>query len=215
MVKRNYYVLPFILIIFALLIFDNVAYGDALTLPASLEEIGEMAFYGDTSLDEVYIPDGTVFIGPQAFAHSGIKKIHIPLSVTDIASDAFEQTDVVILSSVNSEARKFADRYDITWKNEGDIPLTEECFPDNNFRNWIISNYDSDQNGLLNSEEIQAVQYINCSSRGFTSLKGIEFFTSLHYLYCSNNGLIELNLSGCSELKEIYCNNNQLVSLDL
>ena len=215
MVKRNYYVLPFILIIFALLIFDNVAYGDALTLPASLEEIGEMAFYGDTSLDEVYIPDGTVFIGPQAFAHSGIKKIHIPLSVTDIASDAFEQTDVVIFSSAISEARKYADRYEISWKNEGDIPLTEKCFPDNNFRNWITSNYDSDQNGLLNSEEIQAVQYMNCSSRGFTLLEGIGFFSNLKYLYCSNNGLTELNLSGCSELKEIYCNNNQLISLDV
>ena len=64
-------------------------FADTLTLPAALREIGEEAFYGDASLDEVVIPDGTETIGPRAFADSGLKRILIPDSVNGIADDAF------------------------------------------------------------------------------------------------------------------------------
>ena len=66
------------------------AQADVLTLPAGLKTIEEEAFYGDTSLSEVVLPEGLTTIGSKAFANSRVKWIYIPASVTSIADDAFE-----------------------------------------------------------------------------------------------------------------------------
>ena len=71
------------------------AFADTLSLPASLTVIGEEAFMGDTSLDEVILPDGLTEIQAGAFAGSSLQAIHIPASVTSIAADAFAGTDPV------------------------------------------------------------------------------------------------------------------------
>ncbi len=48
-----------------------------------------------------------------------------------------------------------------------------------------------------------------------TALKGIEYFTSLRWLNCSENRLISLDVSGCIWLNSLYCSNNKLISLDV
>ena len=48
-----------------------------------------------------------------------------------------------------------------------------------------------------------------------TSLKGIEYFTSLKHLNCSGNKLTELNISNNTDLEFLYCSSNELTSLDV
>ena len=48
-----------------------------------------------------------------------------------------------------------------------------------------------------------------------TALKGIEYFTSLRWLNCSENRLISLDVSGCTWLEYLDCSENKLISLDV
>ena len=76
------------LLIVCLLAFCS-AESNLLTIPASVLRIDEEAFFGDTSLDEVVLPEGIESIGNRAFAGSSIKRVYLPASLTEIAEDAF------------------------------------------------------------------------------------------------------------------------------
>lgn len=65
------------------------ASAETLCLPAGLTEIGDEAFRGDTSLDEVILPDGLLCIGPGAFADSSVKSVYLPDSLESIDPTAF------------------------------------------------------------------------------------------------------------------------------
>ncbi len=61
-----------------------------LTLPKSMKEIKSEAFVGNTSLDEVVLPEGIETIGSRAFAESSVASINLPNSISYIADDAFD-----------------------------------------------------------------------------------------------------------------------------
>lgn len=61
-----------------------------LSLPEALETIEEEAFYGDTSIDKVVVPEGVIEIGRKAFAYSSLNEISLPSSLQSIAYDAFD-----------------------------------------------------------------------------------------------------------------------------
>ena len=119
--------------------------------------------------------------------------------------------------------------------NFENVIINEENFPDENFRNYLLSQpYGAD--GMLTDVEITEVRKISVGNNNVQSLKGIEFFTSLRELTCSENPitaldvskntrltslicwgnqLTELNISGCSLLKELFCIENLLTTLDV
>ena len=124
----------------------------------------------------------------------------------------------------------------------GGIPLNSDYFPDLNFRKIIKDNYDNDKDGILSDDEISKIVSISNSNKtggeiSISSLKGIEYFTSLSYLYCvncqnlsfldiSNNlalrtltcsgcNLTDLNIINNTELVDLDCRGNQISSLDL
>ena len=101
--------------------------GSVLTLPAALEVIEEEAFYGDDSLEEVVIPYGATTIGPRAFAYSGLKRITIPDTVTEIAGDAFEGTDgLTIFAPASSYAYEFAVEHELSRENDTSSFINEK-----------------------------------------------------------------------------------------
>ena len=65
----------------------------------------------------------------------------------------------------------------------------------------------------INTESpvIAATFSLDLGGKGITNLFGIQFFTSLNSLTCSNNGLLLLPPLP-PVLKELYCNSNQLTS---
>ncbi len=97
-----------------------------------------------------------------------------------------------------------------------DVEISETNFPDPNFRQYIIDiGWDSDGDGILKDDEISVLNYISCDNRGIKSLKGIEYFTGLEAIWCSNNQLTSLDVSKNTALKELIVDNNQLSNLDV
>ena len=125
----------------------------------------------------------------------------------------------------------------------GDVKIAE-AFPDPNFRKYVEEKFDYNDDGTLNQSELAAVAAVKELEFGMyalhhekiSTLKGIEYFTSLEklscpliqlseldvsqnkaltYLDCEQNQLSELNVSGCSALRYLDCLRNELSALDV
>ena len=94
------------------------------------------------------------------------------------------------------------------------IVINETNFPDENFRNWILSQ-DYGQDGVLTEEEINSVKSMFIDPQNIADLKGIEFFPALSILSCGINKLTSLDVSKNVALTTLYCSSNQLTSLDV
>ena len=67
--------------------------------------------------------------------------------------------------------------------------------PDPTFREFCRSNFDIDKDGVLTKKEAAVVEQIDVKGKNISSLAGIEFFTNLTKLDCSNNKLTTLSLA--------------------
>lgn len=98
------------------------------------------------------------------------------------------------------------------------VEVNSTNFTDENFRNWILNpknlnGFGSD--GILTDDEIQNITEIDVKEQNISSLKGIEFFTSLERLTCTRNNLTSLDVSSNTALTALYCSNNLLKELDV
>jgi Leucine-rich repeat (LRR) protein len=108
--------------------------------------------------------------------------------------------------------------------------------PDENFRNYLVENFDKNEDSEISKEEALLIKTINCSNKDINSLSGMEYLVNLQDLNCSGNNLTSLSLSantalrtldcsdnqlstmdiiGCTELRQLYCENNNLTSLNV
>ncbi len=92
-----------------------------------------------------------------------------------------------------------------------DVAVNKANFPDAAFRSYIRSKFGT----TLTTSTIAAIKELDVSESGIYSLSGIEYFTALENLDCSNNKLTTLDLSRNTELLNLYCNDNKLTTLDL
>jgi len=92
--------------------------------------------------------------------------------------------------------------------------INETTFPDENFRNFILSQ-DYGADGRISESEVPNITTIDCQNLGIENLKGIEYFTSLKILYCQDNQLQALDVSKCIALRHLTCQKNQLQTLDV
>ena len=70
-----------------------------LTMPAALQIIDEEAFYGDTFIDKVVLPENITEIRARAFANSTLSEINLPDSLTFIDNTAFDGPDKVTVTA--------------------------------------------------------------------------------------------------------------------
>ena len=89
--------------------------------------------------------------------------------------------------------------------------LTADNFPDAKFLSYLQATYPY---GLTASSAAD-VQYLDVSSKGISSLVGIEHFTALKRLICSGNSLTALDVSSNTALDTLFCGNNKLTALDV
>ena len=101
-----------------------------------------------------------------------------------------------------------------------DVAIDEANFPDEVFREYV-SGLDKNNDGSLSDSEIAAVTVIDVHKKEYyyyydfeesedkiSSLKGIEYFTSLESLDCSCNLITALDLSKNTALVRLNCSSN-------
>jgi hypothetical protein len=95
------------------------------------------------------------------------------------------------------------------------IPTGE--IPDMVFRDYLLRNFDRDLDGFISTEEAKMVKEMNLNNNeSVTSLKGIEYFTSLENLYLrGHHRLEELDLSNNPELRILDCCETYVLNLNL
>ncbi len=128
--------------------------------------------------------------------------------------------------------------------DHGDVPMDEAHFPDRYFRDYVARKFDTNQDGVLNYDEIMAVKNINQAedrdageSGKAQNIRGISYFTVLEKLYwkgsdaltefdvsknaalthlsITGSGLTALDVSSNRELKYLNCQYNRLTKLEL
>ena len=89
--------------------------------------------------------------------------------------------------------------------------------PDDNFEQALINlGYDSGPlDDFVPTANINTVTNLNIIDKGITDLTGIEDFTDLISINCSNNSLTNLNVSHNNSLTTLYCGVNNLTYLNV
>ena len=89
--------------------------------------------------------------------------------------------------------------------------------PDDNFEQALIElGYDSGElNDSVPTENIRSVLTLNINQKNISDITGLQDFTSLENLYCSDNNLDTLNLSMFPNLFILECFNNQIRHLNV
>ena len=88
-------------------------------------------------------------------------------------------------------------------------------FQDKNFQEYILSNFDQDNNQALSLLEANAITSIDCSGLDITSIAEVTRFDNLRSLNCNNNKISELNVANMASLKDLFCASNGLKSLNI
>ena len=94
------------------------------------------------------------------------------------------------------------------------IAIDEANFPDANFRAWLLSQ-SVGEDSKLTKEEITSIVSMDLKELSIQNLKGIEHFTALKGLRCSNNQLTTIDVTNLKKLERLDCYNNQLTALDI
>lgn len=74
----------------------------SITLPNTIEIIGNQAFQSNVNLTEFNVPTSCKSLGAQAFAYTGLNRITIPEGVEIIGNQCFVETDIAALVIPNS-----------------------------------------------------------------------------------------------------------------
>ena len=94
---------------------EYTGFDKIVTIPSSVKEIGEDAFYSCNMLESVVIPNSVTSIKSYAFSYCDkLESITIPSSVTSIERSAFNQSDnFVFRGTAGSYAEKYANSMSI------------------------------------------------------------------------------------------------------
>ncbi len=117
------------------------------------------------------------------------------------------------------------------------VAIDAKHFPDEKFREYVLTMIDRDENGILSKKEAlgtwaialceeakgmndgfitltELYEYKELTPLGVQDLTGLENFIGLEELYCRSNKLTELDVTKNPELYELHCRNNNLDKLD-
>ena len=88
--------------------------------------------------------------------------------------------------------------------------------PDDNFEQYLINEgYDTTLDNYVLTSNINDIIFIDISGQDINDLSGIEDFSALQYLTCSDNELTEIDFCYNFELLFLDCSNNPLNTLNL
>ncbi|MBQ1877827.1 MAG: hypothetical protein II161_03330 [Erysipelotrichaceae bacterium] len=102
-----------------------------------------------------------------------------------------------------------------TVKASDDVPISEDIFPDPNFRKYVHNKLDKNHDNVLSSQEIEAVTNIQCNAQDIGSLEGIQVFHNVNYLECNDNYIKEFNVNKLPNLEYLEIKGNDLTKIDI
>ncbi|MBR5348994.1 MAG: leucine-rich repeat domain-containing protein [Lachnospiraceae bacterium] len=136
------------------------------------------------------------------------------LTFLDCRDNSIESLD---LSRVDGSITHYEDDgVEINWDYKGadnGPAIDRKNFPDEDFRNYVLSEIDRDKNGILSEKEMNLTWDIDLE--GVIDLTGIRYFTALEELIVTDGDLAEVDLSHNRELRFLYFDNLQLSELDV
>lgn len=104
-------------------------------------------------------------------------------------------------------------------KNQEDpntgVALNSTNFPDSAFRKYLSDNYDTNNTGYLSAETISSITDLYIANMSISSLKGIEFFTSLTDLSAQDNNISSIDISNNVNLTSVNLSNNSISNINL
>lgn len=98
---------------------------------------------------------------------------------------------------------------------QGYLAINEVNFPDEIFREYVRTEFDTDSDEKLSENERKNATQIYVENKGISSLKGVEYFTELTELHCSDNHITDLDVSHNTSLTYLFCARNELKKLDV
>ncbi len=95
---------------------------------------------------------------------------------------------------------------------EDEVRIDESHFPDEIFRGYVRSNFDTDEDGILSLKEREAVTWIDLVATGVSDMSGIEYFPMLETLRVNDNCLTSLDLTKNPELVLVNVDDNERIT---
>ena len=208
--------------------FEECVNLETVTLPEGVTTIEYASFKGCTGLKTVTIP-------------STVTKINLPFEGCPAVDDLYLYplpTELDEWWMIDSELKAdkgtrchvkagYQRTYESTYAQHnvtfvGDLPdddpglaIDATNFPDANFRQLIHDLPENNGDDYLSYDEISSIEELYATGYEIKDLKGVEHFRELKLLFCGNNQLTTLNLSGNTKLESLRCGNNQLTTLRL
>ena len=121
----------------------------------------------------------------------------------------------IVLSAMILSSTVATDSYAAEENDVEVCEINEENFPDDNFRNYVSSRFDTDSNSKLSQTEINEVAEISVGEKNITSLKGIEYFVKVNKILCYKNNIKTLDTSANISLERLECYSNDLEELNI
>jgi Leucine-rich repeat (LRR) protein len=89
--------------------------------------------------------------------------------------------------------------------------------PDANFKKYLTDNgFDKNGDGIISQEEAaKAKSILITTNMSIASIEGIQYFTNLTTLWCTNNQLTQVDLSKNTKLEDLDLLSNKLTSIDV
>ncbi len=143
------------------------------------------------------------------------------VTVTAPADDEGAASGAVVIKGKDNIEREATATLNVLRREPDAVAFGSEIF-----REYLAANYDTDKDGALSMEELQAITVLDLRGKeltpgfryeglGITSLAGIENLTGLTELYISNNNVGEVDLSKNTELKVLHAYFCGLDAIDL
>ncbi|KAB1153141.1 hypothetical protein F7018_17495 [Tenacibaculum aiptasiae] len=91
-------------------------------------------------------------------------------------------------------------------------------FTDNNFKNALLNHspaIDTDNNNQIDVNEALAVVRLELDNKNISNLEGIQYFTNLEILKCSDNNIKEIKTETLTKLRFIVAERNQIKTIDV
>lgn len=207
--------------------FEGCTNLNTITLPSTIQTIFHYAFKNCSNLKSIVI-QGCTSMGDQVFYNcSSLNSVTCyattPPRIWSATFDNSHYSKVTLYVPASAiDAYKNADY----WKKFTNIKMIPGTgleinatnFPDANFRSYLLSRYPA---GYITNEEIAELTELNVSTKSISNLTGVKYFTALQKLYCYNNPLTSLDVSGMTSLVYLDCaptssyTGTKLTSLDV